>query len=72
MATTFNAVGGITFIKACLRRIEVIKELFALEIEQGLEVQIPRSLGQSHLPRSFRYYDSVLAIIRENVSEEKR
>ena len=45
MATTFNAVRGITFIKACLRRIEVIKELFALEIEQGLEVQIPRSLG---------------------------
>ena len=59
MATSMHAVTGIPFIVGCLKRIELTKDIFALEIEQGLEVMIPRSLDQSHLPYSFRYYDAI-------------
>ena len=39
------------------------------DLEEGFEVQIPADLSQSKLPHSFRYYDPVLAMIKENVSD---
>lgn len=40
------------------------------DLEEGFEVQIPADLSQSKLPHSFRYYDPVLAMIKENVSDQ--
>lgn len=70
MATSMFAIDGIPFIEGCIKRIELTKDLFSLEIEQGLEVQVPRSLSQSHLPHSFRYYDGILSMVRERVSQK--
>ena len=68
MATTLHAITGIPFIISCLKRIDLTKDLYTIELEQGLEVLVPRSLSQEHLPYSFRYYDALIAMVRERVS----
>ena len=65
-------IGGIVYCKALLKRIQIAKELFVLEIEQGQEVLIPSDLSQDALPMSFRYYDSILRIVQSRVQLEKR
>ena len=52
-----------------LRRIELAKELFMLEVETGKEVFIMKDLTMDHFPYSMRYYDPILAIVQENISE---
>jgi hypothetical protein len=45
---------------ALLKRIEISKKLFIIDIEQGLEVFIPSDLQQNKLPMTFRYFDPIL------------
>lgn len=33
MATSMHAIRGVPFIIACLERIKIVREIFALEIE---------------------------------------
>lgn len=33
MATSMHAIQGVSFVIACLKRIKIVKEIFALEIE---------------------------------------
>jgi hypothetical protein len=42
----FRAVRGLTFLKLLLKRIEMAKEVFVLNIEQGEEVFIMKDLSQ--------------------------
>jgi len=44
-------------------RMELVKELFLMDLENGVEVLIPKELSQDHMPPSFRYYDHVLMLI---------
>lgn len=46
-----------------LKKIEVAKKLFIIEIEQGNEVLIPKELSQNDLPFSFTYYDAIFQIV---------
>ena len=50
----------IFFIKASLKRVQLIKEKFILELEQGQEVFIPSELSCDKYPVSFRYYDPII------------
>lgn len=34
-----------------------------LDLEHGLNVQIPKAFSQSHMPYSFRFYDPLVAIV---------
>ena len=70
MATATRAIRGHAFVTACLWRIENRIKLLMFDIEEGLEVNIPTDLSQSTLPHSFRYYDPVIAIIKENISDK--
>lgn len=38
------------YIKALLTKIELAKQLFVLELEQGCDVSIPDDLSQKDLP----------------------
>ena len=58
-----GAVKGLLLVKTILKRIQLSKQLFMLEIEQGNEVFIPQDLSQDQFPISFWYYDSILKII---------
>ena len=56
------------FIKAFLTKIELVKQLFVLEVEQATIVSIPDDLSQSDLPLSFRYYDPILSHVDQRLS----
>ena len=62
-AIKLKSLRGFALHKAILEKIRLAKEMFLLEVNQGIEVAIPEELSQDNLPKSFQYYDSVLAII---------
>lgn len=69
------AVGGLQdvfFIKCCLKKIEFIKQMFALELEKGTEVFIPDELTCDRYPISFRYYDPIILISNEFFSKDSK
>lgn len=45
MILYLRSLKGILFIKAILKKIELVKELFILELETGKEVFIPNELS---------------------------
>jgi hypothetical protein len=63
-----RSITGIALIEAHLRKIKLAKEMFILEVEENQEVIIPQVLGQARLPLSFKFYDPILAIVNEGVS----
>lgn len=63
---------GPILIKIFLKKIELEKELFSLMLQRGGEVKIPKYLSQSNLPFSFRYYDSIVAIVKSNLGSQNR
>ena len=59
-------VGGLSdifFIQTTLRKIQLQKKLFVLELEGGQEVYIPNELSVDSYPRCFSYYDPVIQIV---------
>ena len=60
---------GILYVELLLEKIRIMKEMFLNEIEDGGETFIPRDLSQDNFPMSFRYYDPIIAIISENISD---
>ena len=57
---------------ARIRIYQLEKVLFLHRFELGLEVLIPDSLSQNHLPLSYRYYDPIICLIQEKLSRERR
>ena len=59
-------VGGLTdifYLKAVIRKIELQKQMFVLELEQGQEVYIPNELSCDTYPQAFRFYDPIIQVI---------
>jgi hypothetical protein len=63
---------GIMFVEVLLLKLKMIKEVFMYEIESGAETFIPKDLSQDILPMSYKFYDPIIAIVQENVSNTKR
>jgi len=55
-----GAFKGHFFVKAILKRIQISKQIMTLDLQQGVEIFIPKDLQQNDLSCSFRYYDSIL------------
>ena len=72
LVLSLGAVRGEFLIKIFLRIINLAKEIFVLNIEQGQEVFIPLELTQDNYPHSFRFYDPILQLIQENCTQVKR
>lgn len=53
LLSKFQTLKGQTFLELILKRQELIKELFLLNISQGDEVVIPDELSQKYLPTSY-------------------
>ena len=68
----FNILKGEMYNFLLLRLIEVQKELFVLDVEQGNEIFIPKSLSLDQYPKSFQFYDPLQHIIWENISKHKK
>jgi len=63
--------GKIFYILSLIKREELVKELFIMDIEEGGEVYIPLKMNQEQIPRSFRYYDPIMNIIIDNICIDK-
>lgn len=63
MILGIKAIKGILYAEILLKKIQMVKNLILYDIEKGNEILIPKELGQSSLPYSFRYYDPIIAII---------
>jgi hypothetical protein len=55
-----------------MKSIELTKQLFVLDIEEGNEVWIPKSLSVDGYPKSFQYYDPIQHFIWDAISEQKK
>ena len=52
-----------------MRKIEFAKKLFVLDLEKGSEVFLNTTLNQDNFPINFRYYDSILNYVQQNVTQ---
>ena len=69
------AIGGLSdifFIIATLRKYDLLKQLFVLELEQGQEVFIPPQLSCDKFPLSFQYYDPIIQIVNQLFSSDSK
>ena len=57
------------YVKVMIYKINLVKQNFVLELEWGKEVFIPKSLAIQIYPINFRFYDSIMNIIQENISK---
>ena len=67
-----KAAQNLGLIKIILKRIELARKIFIMNIEIGLEVLIPKQLTMQNLPMNFRYYDPIQLIVRELISEDRK
>jgi hypothetical protein len=69
---SLNAIQKILMVRARLKLIELAKKGFILEIQQGQESYIPKELRQDSLPQSYKFYDPILMVIQESISEDRK
>lgn len=62
----------IFFIQSSLKRINLIKQKFVLELEQGQETFIPNTLSLDSYPMSMHFYDPILMITNSLFSQESK
>jgi hypothetical protein len=67
-----KAVSGLDYILCLMKRIELAKQLFVLDIEEGTEVFIPKELRTDHFPQSFQFNDPILMIIHKKMSDDRK
>lgn len=69
MLLFLKAVKGVMFIKCMIAKIEVCKQLYILELEQGTDVYLHQELCVDQYPVSYRYYDFILNYSLEALSQ---
>jgi hypothetical protein len=67
-----RSIKGILFNLALKKKLQTVRELFMMDIEEGIDTLIPKDLRQDNLALSYRFYDPIIAIIIENITNEKR
>jgi hypothetical protein len=67
-----KAVTKINYIQCLIKRIELAKRLFVMDIEQGAEAYIPNDLRNSKLPLSFQYYDPIMTIVQQRMADDRK
>jgi hypothetical protein len=58
-----RSVHGMDLIHSLLKRIQLARDIFTLDIEQGHEVFIPSDLSVDKIAYSFRYYDPTMVML---------
>lgn len=60
---------GPIYIICILRLIQLYKELLALDLQMGIEIKIPKEISSYALPSSFRFYESIIAVVRDMINK---
>jgi hypothetical protein len=69
---SFKVLKGMLYLEGMIQKIKLQKEQYALQIELGNEVFIPTELSQDDFPMSFRYYDPILNVLDDTISNERK
>ena len=69
MILGIRAVRSVLYILVMLSKIQAVKKIFALQVEQGDEVYIPNELSLKHLPINYQFYDCLLLDLQENMRQ---
>ena len=62
---------GPTFIVCIIRLIQLHQQVLALDLQMGLEIKIPKDISSYALPTSFRFYESIVSVVRDMIDLEK-
>ena len=65
-------LNDVFFIQSSLFRINLIKQKFVLELEQGQETYIPNDLSMDSYPISMHFYDPLIKVSNELFSPESK
>lgn len=68
----FSGFGRCTYLEIVLREIQLVKQIFILDLTMGDEVIVPYMLQMSKLPLSYRFYDPTLKMVQEMTTKEQR
>ena len=60
----FSGYGNSSFIQIMLKEIELVKQIFVHDVEQGEEVALPFDLNVHNLALSYQFYDPILNIVQ--------
>ena len=71
LVVNLNMAKGPTFIICMLRLTQLYKELLALDLQQGVEVKIPSEISSYNLPSSFRYYESIITVVKGMIDKKR-
>ena len=66
---SLKAIHGELFLLILIKKVELAKKIFVIEVEQGQAVYITNEIRQDDLPLSMRFYDPVLRIIFTGCSD---
>ena len=67
-----GALNNILFIKLRLKQIKLAKEIFLLDIEEGIAVHLPNDLKSVGLPLSYQFYDGNLNFLDTEISSHTK
>lgn len=63
---------GILYVKLALKRIELCKKIFLIDIDRNEYVYLHGDLSQKQWPVSFQYYDFIINFIDDNFPRDRR
>jgi hypothetical protein len=63
---------GILYPLLILKRIELSKKLFIMDLDSSYHVFLDKDLSHKKYPMSFRYYDFIISFTNENFSTSRR
>jgi hypothetical protein len=72
MLLNLDLVKGPLYIICHLRLKDLIKEAFINELRRGIEVKVPKQLSMNSLSISYRYYDSIINIVKTRMVEKNK
>ena len=68
----FCVFNRLLYIVCIQKKIQLNKEVLVRDIEQTQDAMIPYVLSQDQYPVSFRFYDPILRIIKNDMSQAKK
>ena len=67
---SMKCVKHILFVKVALKRIELAKYIFILDMQQGKQIYIPSELQVDQFSQGLRFYDLTLNMLEEALTSE--
>lgn len=61
---------GLIGVMLRIKYLQILREMFIIDLKQGKELMIPSELRTSDLPQSMRFYDPIINMLETGIDEE--